>query len=295
MATSSVGVVPESPARRGIVMRYLPVGAAAAAAAGGYATLYRLGQTWGATNQERQQALVGDELLPNARAWTTHAITIEAPAPNVWPWLAQMGWGRAGWYTYRWVDRLCSRPTAPALTGSSRSSSGCRRAAGSLTVLRRWIAGSPWSASSRAGCWCCGRPRTYRCLGAGTGCRWSGSGVGIFTSRPRVRPGSSSAIACVWTHGGSSGRSWPRSSQRTSSWRGVTCAASGTASRARRSRQSRTAGSRTPRVCSAAWRCSRCGRGERPAVAALVGRPEGMWLGSHPSSQHDPAAGVTRV
>src|SRR5918994_1103738 len=88
-------------------MRPISRGATAAvAAAGGYATLYRLGQTWGATDQERKQALVGDELLPNARAWTTHAITIEAPAPTVWPWLVQMGWGRAGWYTYRWVDRL---------------------------------------------------------------------------------------------------------------------------------------------------------------------------------------------
>ena len=81
-------------------MRQISIGATAAvAAAGGYATLYRLGQTWGATDQEQQRTLAGDELLPNARAWTTHAITIEAPAPTVWPWLVQMGWGRAGWYT----------------------------------------------------------------------------------------------------------------------------------------------------------------------------------------------------
>jgi hypothetical protein len=68
--------------------------------------LYRLGQTWGATERERQQALAGDELLPDATAWTTHGITIAAPRDAVWPWLVQMGWGRAGWYTYRWVDRL---------------------------------------------------------------------------------------------------------------------------------------------------------------------------------------------
>ena len=88
-------------------MRPRSVGAAAAlAAAGGYASLYRLGQTWGATDQEQRKALAGDELLPAATALTTHAITIEAPASEVWPWLIQMGWGRAGWYTYRWVDRL---------------------------------------------------------------------------------------------------------------------------------------------------------------------------------------------
>jgi hypothetical protein len=96
-------------------MRQFSIGATAAVvAAGGYATLYRLGQTRGATDQERQQALVGDELLPNARAWTTHAITVEASAPQVWSWLVQMGWGRAGWYTYRWVDRLLFPANGPS-------------------------------------------------------------------------------------------------------------------------------------------------------------------------------------
>jgi hypothetical protein len=97
-------------------MGHLSVGAAAAlaAAAGGYATLYRLGQTWGATDQEQRKALAGDELLPAATALTTHAITIAAPPVAVWPWLVQMGWGRAGWYTYRWVDRLLFPANGPS-------------------------------------------------------------------------------------------------------------------------------------------------------------------------------------
>jgi hypothetical protein len=96
-------------------MRYDRVGPTAAlAAAGGYAALYRLGQTWGATAQEQRQALAGDELLPEATALTTHAITIAAPAAAVWPWLVQMGWGRAGWYTYRWVDRLMFPANGPS-------------------------------------------------------------------------------------------------------------------------------------------------------------------------------------
>jgi hypothetical protein len=53
-------------------------------------------------------------LLPDARAFTTHAITITAPAHEVWPWLVQMGWGRAGWYTYRWVDRLLFPANGPS-------------------------------------------------------------------------------------------------------------------------------------------------------------------------------------
>ena len=96
-------------------MAHLSVGAAAAlAAAGGYATLYRLGQTWGATDHEQRQPLAGDELLPEATALTTHAITIAAPPAAVWPWLAQMGWGRGGWYTYRWVDRLLFPANGPS-------------------------------------------------------------------------------------------------------------------------------------------------------------------------------------
>jgi hypothetical protein len=44
----------------------------------------------------------------------THAITIAASADAVWPWLVQMGWGRAGWYTYRWVDRLLFPANGPS-------------------------------------------------------------------------------------------------------------------------------------------------------------------------------------
>jgi hypothetical protein len=58
--------------------------------------------------------LAGDEPLPEATALTTHAITIAAPPAAVWPWLAQMGWGRAGWYTYRWVDRLLFPANGPS-------------------------------------------------------------------------------------------------------------------------------------------------------------------------------------
>jgi len=43
-----------------------------------------------------------------------HAIDIEAPPEAVWPWLAQMGWRRGGWYTYRWVDRLLFPQNAPS-------------------------------------------------------------------------------------------------------------------------------------------------------------------------------------
>ncbi|HEU5303561.1 MAG TPA: hypothetical protein VFU40_02850, partial [Gemmatimonadales bacterium] len=53
---------------------------------------------------ELSSSLPGDELLPRPLGSTTHAITIRRPRAEVWPWLAQMGAGRAGWYSYDFID-----------------------------------------------------------------------------------------------------------------------------------------------------------------------------------------------
>jgi hypothetical protein len=70
------------------------------------AVLIRLGRTYGSTREEREMRLLGDDIVPNPIVVTNHAITIDAPPDCVWPWLVQMGWHRAGWYTARWVDKL---------------------------------------------------------------------------------------------------------------------------------------------------------------------------------------------
>jgi hypothetical protein len=62
--------------------------------------------TWGATSDEVASNLRGDELLPEAHLVTTKAIAIHAPPDRVWPWLVQMGSGRAGTYTYDWIENL---------------------------------------------------------------------------------------------------------------------------------------------------------------------------------------------
>lgn len=62
--------------------------------------------TWGATADEAVRRLPGDELLENADLVATRAITIQAPASAVWPWLVQMGPGRGGAYTYDWIENL---------------------------------------------------------------------------------------------------------------------------------------------------------------------------------------------
>jgi hypothetical protein len=59
---------------------------------------------WGATDEEVGRAMPGDDLLPRATGTTTRAITIAAPPERVWPWLVQLGYGRAGWYSYDWID-----------------------------------------------------------------------------------------------------------------------------------------------------------------------------------------------
>lgn len=53
---------------------------------------------------ERQRRLPGDELVPQPAGMITHAITIDAPRAAIWPWLVQMGSGRAGWYAYDHID-----------------------------------------------------------------------------------------------------------------------------------------------------------------------------------------------
>ncbi len=63
--------------------------------------------TWGATEHEASATLPGDELLPDADGVATRAITIDAPAGAVWPWIAQMGPApRGGAYTYDWIENL---------------------------------------------------------------------------------------------------------------------------------------------------------------------------------------------
>ena len=57
-----------------------------------------------ADHDERVRDLPGDELIPKPTGSVTHAISIGRSAVDVWPWLAQMGSGRAGWYAYDSID-----------------------------------------------------------------------------------------------------------------------------------------------------------------------------------------------
>ena len=60
----------------------------------------------GATNANLQRTLPGDDLVTNPKTGYTQALTISAPKTEVWRWLVQIGFKRAGWYTYDFLHRL---------------------------------------------------------------------------------------------------------------------------------------------------------------------------------------------
>jgi hypothetical protein len=72
-----------------------------------YALAFRPVQLrWGATAQEDDGGLPGDELIGEPDLCATRAITVRAPAAQVWPWVAQLGQGRGGFYSYDFLENL---------------------------------------------------------------------------------------------------------------------------------------------------------------------------------------------
>ena len=58
---------------------------------------------WGATQLEVTRAMPGDSIVGDANFVATRAVAIDAPPEAVWPWIIQMGYHRAGFYSW---DRL---------------------------------------------------------------------------------------------------------------------------------------------------------------------------------------------
>lgn len=79
--------------------------AVALAVLGGYAFAVRPRMLRsGATGEELGRPFPGAELIPGGTRSATMAVTIDAPPSVVWPWLVQMGTGRAGWYSWDHLD-----------------------------------------------------------------------------------------------------------------------------------------------------------------------------------------------
>jgi hypothetical protein len=94
---------------RALIRRRLP---APLAAAGVAATIMYLEAirprmlNWGASADDACRQLPGDVLTPGDPIESTNAVTIDAPAKEVWPWLAQLGQDRGGFYSYEWLENL---------------------------------------------------------------------------------------------------------------------------------------------------------------------------------------------
>jgi hypothetical protein len=89
---------------------------------------------WGATSAEAGEPLPGDDRTPHPRVQSTRAVTIDVPPERVWPWLMQMGIGRAGFDTHDWVERLMFR---------ARYVEGRHSATRIHPQLRRWRSETP--------------------------------------------------------------------------------------------------------------------------------------------------------
>jgi hypothetical protein len=114
---------------------------------------------WGATDDELALPLPGDEMVHSPHFNFTRAITIHARPEEIWPWLVQIGYGRAGWYSYDLLDNL-GRPSAERIipelqqlrVGDWISMGGKPRPATAMRVKafepNRWLLwehqGCPW-------------------------------------------------------------------------------------------------------------------------------------------------------
>lgn len=88
--------------------------------------------TWGATPEEVARPMPGDDMVQRPTFNATRAITINARPEDIWPWLVQMGFGRAGWYSYDWLDNL-GRPSAQRIVPELQ-----RLQVGDRVPMSRW-------------------------------------------------------------------------------------------------------------------------------------------------------------
>ena len=73
---------------------------------GAYVILRRRQLEWGVTTDAARSTLPGDDLVGNADLVATRCIGVRATPDQVWPWIAQVGQGRGGFYTYDALENL---------------------------------------------------------------------------------------------------------------------------------------------------------------------------------------------
>jgi len=68
--------------------------------------LRRRRERWGAFDTELARSWAGDDLVPRPRWQYLNGVTVDAPAAGVWPWVAQIGQGRGGFYSFERLENL---------------------------------------------------------------------------------------------------------------------------------------------------------------------------------------------
>jgi hypothetical protein len=61
---------------------------------------------WGLSRKDAARTYPGDELVSQPRWQWTHGVVIDAPPERVWPWIAQLGQDKAGFYSYQALENL---------------------------------------------------------------------------------------------------------------------------------------------------------------------------------------------
>ena len=86
--------------------RVLGIAAIGVAAVAGMLAVRRWQLQWGATDQEVGGSLPGDDIVADPDLTATRPITIDTSAGQVWPWIAQLGQGQGGFYSYDFLENL---------------------------------------------------------------------------------------------------------------------------------------------------------------------------------------------
>jgi hypothetical protein len=73
---------------------------------GTFACLPRWIATYGAKPDEITAIYPGDEILPSPVIMWTHAVTIGVPVEKVWPWIAQIGQSKGGFYSFTFIENM---------------------------------------------------------------------------------------------------------------------------------------------------------------------------------------------
>ena len=93
-----------------LALRHARRSAVAVVAAAALPALLRLARRSGVSNADVERALPGDDLIADPETQIDRATMISAPASQVWPWLVQLGKGRASWYMPGWLERVVVWP-----------------------------------------------------------------------------------------------------------------------------------------------------------------------------------------